>query len=583
MKLAELVIENFRGIGSVPVRIKIDNIVVLLGKNNVGKSTIISAYEAFASQGAAMQKKDFHKESSEKPITITGIFVDVQNEFAKKWIHDDDDLGYKQCVKAQYCWVAPELKGVKYSYNPELKSFVEGGMGGFDSILASRIPTPIKISPLDDPLTLQTKIIEILSEAIKNNIEQKNTGQIEGLIKQINTLAGSIHKEIEDEINKSCDLVAEELKKVFPDNNLIRIEPNVGKVDPEKLMFSGGFIRVGNEKGSLTPLSNHGTGLQRAFLWAAIKMLADTGRAIKKKAVDVSSPKVLLIEEPEAFLHPSAIKSASESLYAIAEQSNWQVIASTHSPTFVDLTKDHTTIIRIEKDDIEHFTRTFSTDSVNFSVDDRENLKMLNYCNPHFNEFFFSNNVLLVEGETEYSVIHSLIKNNRVSLAEDFHIINCFGKANIVTVSKILNHFKVNYYVIHDSDSPNAERKGSYIRNSMWTTNNLILNECRKGISKELKIKIFVSIPNFEGQYLEESSGKKKPYEAWKFFNETDDIKTNAFIEVLKCISGEIDTCKSLYTNELELYTKVIEYIMANDLSNDPKWKMDSKTEEKAV
>ncbi|PYI49943.1 ATP-dependent nuclease [Paenibacillus flagellatus] len=581
MKLAELVIENFRGIGSNPVRIKIDNIVVLMGRNNVGKSTILSAYEAFASQGSAMQKKDFHKESSDNPIIITGIFSGVNGEFASKWVHNDDELGYKDCVKAQYKWHTPDAKGEKYSYNPETAQFEKGGMGGIDSILASRIPTPIKISPLDDPLTLQSKIVEILTEAVKNNIE-KDSGKIEGLLKQISTLAETVHKEIEEEINKSCDLVADELKRVFPDNDLIRIEPNTGKFEPEKLISSGGTIRVGNQTEN-SPLSNHGTGLQRAFLWAAIKMLADTGRhqINKKKTIEVGTPKVLLIEEPEAFLHPSAIKSACESLYTIAEQNNWQIITSTHSPTFVNLTKDHTTIIRLEKDVNEHTVRTFSTDSAGFSDDDRENLKMLNFCNPHFNEFFFSSNILLVEGETEHSVINALVQKGAIHLNEDFHVINCFGKANIVTVCKILNHFKVNYYVIHDSDSPNIKRKEQYVRNGMWSVNTSIIDECKAGIKNGLRIKSFVSVPNFEGQYLEKTSGSKhKPYEAWKYFNENDNENVRSFLDVLKCITGEISTCKSQYNDEYELYKKVIEYVTANGFTNDPHWKIDEKKEQ---
>ena len=43
----------------------------------------------------------------------------------------------------------------------------KGGMGGWDTKIASCIPVPIKINPLDSPEELQKQIIEILSEAIK--------------------------------------------------------------------------------------------------------------------------------------------------------------------------------------------------------------------------------------------------------------------------------------------------------------------------------------------------------------------------------------------------------------------------------
>ncbi|MGN7761628.1 AAA family ATPase [Paenibacillus sp. 22594] len=120
MKLAELVIENYRGIGSTEVRVKIDDIIVLTGKNNVGKTTILSAYEAFASTGAALSLRDFHNEDESKKPKITGVFVNVtKEELAEKWIHDDETLGYKNCIKAQYQWASPNTKGEKYAFNPE--------------------------------------------------------------------------------------------------------------------------------------------------------------------------------------------------------------------------------------------------------------------------------------------------------------------------------------------------------------------------------------------------------------------------------------------------------------------------------
>lgn len=53
MKLIELQIRNFGCIDEKGVTIKIDNIVVLIGPNNVGKTTVLKAYELFRSSGAA--------------------------------------------------------------------------------------------------------------------------------------------------------------------------------------------------------------------------------------------------------------------------------------------------------------------------------------------------------------------------------------------------------------------------------------------------------------------------------------------------------------------------------------------------
>lgn len=52
-RLVKLIIKNFRCIGTTPVSIDLDNIVVLAGPNNVGKSSVLKAYELVMSEGSA--------------------------------------------------------------------------------------------------------------------------------------------------------------------------------------------------------------------------------------------------------------------------------------------------------------------------------------------------------------------------------------------------------------------------------------------------------------------------------------------------------------------------------------------------
>ncbi|OKP97952.1 AAA family ATPase [Paenibacillus sp. P46E] len=51
-RLKQLIIQNFRGIGNHPVTIELDKIVVLVGPNNIGKSSILRAYEVAMSEGS---------------------------------------------------------------------------------------------------------------------------------------------------------------------------------------------------------------------------------------------------------------------------------------------------------------------------------------------------------------------------------------------------------------------------------------------------------------------------------------------------------------------------------------------------
>ena len=61
MKLSRIRIESFGCFDAKGIEILIDNIVVLIGPNNSGKSTIMNAYEAFASLGKELPIEAFSK------------------------------------------------------------------------------------------------------------------------------------------------------------------------------------------------------------------------------------------------------------------------------------------------------------------------------------------------------------------------------------------------------------------------------------------------------------------------------------------------------------------------------------------
>ncbi|MCP1146150.1 ATP-dependent nuclease [Lysinibacillus endophyticus] len=597
MKLSEIIIQNFKGIGS-PVNIKIDNIVALIGNNNVGKTTILSAYEAFADSGYKLSKKDFFEENIQNTPTIIGVFENVTPEdggIAEKWIYDDEENNFKDCIKVKYVWETPDTTRKKYSFDPEIGDFVPNGTGGIDAILSSRVPTPIKISPLEDPATLEGKILAILNEAIKANANE-NQENVQRLITQIEELTELIKRDISDEIDIATGLIAEQLNKVFPEFNHVEIDIQPNKIETEKLIAAGSMIRVGGaspngEQQYSVPLSNHGTGLQRTFLWSALKMLAETGKLKRgRNTIPNTASKILLIEEPEAFLHPKAIREAREALYAIAELEGWQVMTTTHSPMFIDLTKDHTTIIRIEKDSKDSRTiKTFSTEDVNFTEDERENLKMLNFCNPYFNEYFFAKSNLLVEGETEYTVVKLI--QEVAGIGSDLHILNCFGKGNIVTVSKILNHFNVPYFVLHDADNPTTLKKVNdpenpgkkvkkKVKNGAWTNNYKIIEEVNKGREKGLDIKTFISVPNFEGEYLNGVTDSSKPYGAWKYFKENysdlSNVNVQKFLGFLSYVNRISDIPPALVYETIEdIEVKVKTYINEMGLEGNDLWDLD--------
>lgn len=560
VKLIELQIRNFGCIDEKGVTIKIDNIVVLIGPNNVGKTTVLKAYELFRSSGAAQTIDDFYQNNENNPIEIAGIFNEINEEdkvqIGEKWIYLSEDN--EEVIKYKWVWSKSGEKGKKYSWNNEEEKWVAGGMGGWDTKIASCIPLPLKISPFDDSEQLERQIVEILTSAVKDNVKN-NQSKVATMIKQINDLAKDVKNEISEELDKTTDKLQKNLSDIFPEH-IVDIEPQVGKLDVDKILATGTHLQVANADGKFYPLANQGSGLQRAFLWSAIEALADSGKMKSgRNSIKNEEPKILLVEEPESFLHPPAIRSAREALYKIAELENWQVMITTHSPIFIDVSKPHTTIIRVEKNE-ENATKIFSTEKANFSEDERERLQMIRNCHPTINEFFFASKIILVEGDTE-QVALTQVKS------EDTTILNCRGKANIPMFEKILNHFGMSYIVIHDLDAPKIMKKGKWTKNPMWTINEKIFLESERGKNNQ----VIVSIPDFEGQFFGYLQSGDKPYNA---VCELKKVENKVVCEELKMIAGgEVEETFDRRIWEVSEYKKLgIKYCENNGLKMEEKW-----------
>jgi putative ATP-dependent endonuclease of OLD family len=523
MKLSALLISNFKGI-SEEVKILIDNIVVLIGPNNSCKSTILDAYEAYVSQGSAKSIDFFHGRTGEKPICITGVFTDITSEdidaFGQEWyLSGDPEFG--DCAKFQIRWESPDEEGIKYSFSNKTNDWKKGGGGGWKSILQSRLPTPIRVNPNDGYDALEKVVKDLAS---KNAAEQlkSDKSKVASIVAQIEKLAKEVENEISGEISALNEKIEAEIGKLFSGMK-VGFETGVGKFKAEDAIKDGSRFYI-TSNGTSSSLEHQGTGIQRAFLWSAISALCSEGKYKKgTKVIDNNKPKILLLDEPEINLHPSIIRAARKAIYALSEITGWQVMCTTHSPIFIDLTQDHTTLIKVSN--TASGVYYFQTDKATFSTEEKENLKMLNRCCPTVNEFFFYENSILVEGDTEYLAYQYIIESN--ALDGSHCVINCRGKANIPTFIKIFDQFQASAIAMHDLDTK-LRKDGK--ANAMWTIN---LNIRTAADLTNGRVKTVVHNPDFEGFYLDESPLKDKPYNVFTHLT-SPDFESDSKYKVLR-------------------------------------------------
>ncbi|MCP9932444.1 AAA family ATPase [Cyanobium sp. Candia 9D4] len=511
MRLRELQIENFGCIGSPGYTVEIDNIVVLIGANNVGKSTVFDAYEAFASIGAPLSIEQFHNLDPEVAVEVRAKFTDLTEEDksvlgGEKWVFEDQVLG--PAIHVKFRWSVPEERGKKYSWDPASEDWILGGVGGWDTLIKSRIPVPMRVRPSDDASDTEDKIVEILTSAVKESFKaREKTNDIEAKLRD---LSEELCQAFLPEVDRVTGLVSEKLASVFAGHK-VEFQADLGEVKPEKIFGAGSKVIVTPPAGQSIALGRQGAGMQRTFFWTALGTLAEVGHYKSGKArIDPERPRILLMEEPEAFLHPPMIRSARESLYALAETETWQVIASTHSPIFIDVAKPHTTIVRVDRDE-GGSSRVLSTERISFTEDERKNLTMVRLCNPLVCEFFFADRAVLVEGETESIALAFLLNRSGDARSQGLAVVNCIGKGNLPTFARILNQFGMSYCLIHDSDAPRSRRKGSLIRNGMWTINQRIADAIAECAANGGDAHSICHVPDFEGYYFGTSLSGDKP------------------------------------------------------------------------
>ena len=533
-KLTKLIIKNYRCIGTTPVELDLNEIVVLVGANNVGKSSILKAYELAMSQGSAkanLALEDFpHNKIDPENLPEIEIHTRVfDNAPGDKWIETLENGDF--IVKEKFTWKS-EGKPIRQGWDVETHNWSESVPWGAPNVANSRRPEPHKVDAFDSPEKQAEEIKKLLMQALnervknyKNTAEGEEENDYQKLIKQVKDLQKRILDEAQEQIDEVNAELTNLISKVFPNYKIdfdAKAEDNLDNAI--NLFKADSQLLMGPNDGYLSTIDRQGSGARRTLLWTAIKFISENNQKAKPEG-SISRPHLLLIDEPEICLHPNAIREACNLLYELPETGNWQVMVTTHSPIFIDFSKDNTTIIKVEKTENGEIrgTTVFRPDKVKLDDDDKRNLKLLNLCDPHVAEFFFGGKVIVVEGDTEYTAFN-YIKRQKPDLYNNINIIRARGKATIVSLIKVLNHFGSDYSVLHDCDKPRITTKsGKEMANPAWGNNPNILNAINSK-PEGTSTRLLASLPNFEEAYFGEVAEEEKPYNALKKLEENDEL-----------------------------------------------------------
>lgn len=558
-RLHKLRVSNFRCIGPTPIDIELDDIVVLVGPNNVGKSCILRAYEVVMLHGSKegeLTEEDFpngiHDPNYPPTIELETVVFE-KTAPGERWVRTDPNTD-EMFVREKWTWSSPGApKKVGWEVLANDWHASEGPWGAPNVAQAYR-PQPHRVGAFQKPEDQAAKVVDLLSKAITDRVkdlskkkadEKGDSGPTEydQLLASIIQLRQKIATEATEAISDVQRDLEQMIREVFPGYAVtLDARPEDDADKALNIYKPAPLLKMGPTDGFHSTIERQGSGACRTLIWAALRILSE--RSATKTTMSNERPHLLLMDEPEICLHPDAIREACRVLYDLPKTKNWQVMVTTHSPVFIDLARDNTSIVRVERkqDGTIFGTTIFRPQKCRLDDDDRVRLKMLNLCDPYVAEFFFGGKTIIVEGDTEYTAFTHVIAQDPKAF-KDVHIVRARGKAPIVSLCKILNHFGSGYAVLHDSDWPQitTRKTKKQMANPAWGINSSILAVTQQAHDSTM-VRLVASVPNFEEAFFGEEAEDEKPYSALEKMKRDGE----AFTAIKTLLEALLDANKAL-------------------------------------
>ncbi|MFM2479503.1 ATP-binding protein [Celerinatantimonas sp. MCCC 1A17872] len=380
MKLESIEIENLRCYKDV-VKIQVDDLTTIIGKNDIGKSTVLEALEIFFNNDTVkISQDDANIFNEDKKVVITCEFSVLPEKIIL-------DSGIDTTLENEYLLTNEKTLKIKKVFdcgkkNPSCEVFIiaqHPTANGFHNLLELKekdlqsiikkqeIDCPLKGNPImraaiwknatdlevkevDIPVTKPKEDSKRIWEQVDKYLplfalfqsdrsSKDSDGEVQDPMKA--AVAAAI-SEVQDDIERIQKKVQERTEEIANNthNALKTIDKNLAsqltpEFTPPTISKWTGLFSV-NLMTDGIPLNKRGSGVRRLVLVSFFK--AEAERLLKKgnkKGI------IYAVEEPETAQHPNNQKILQSSFSTLSSEPNCQVILTTHSPGFAsDLPMD---------------------------------------------------------------------------------------------------------------------------------------------------------------------------------------------------------------------------------------------------
>lgn len=441
MAIKKIYIENFRSIKELSFEPTM--LTALVGRNNVGKSNILWAIELLLGErwpSYAIKETDIFNHDEKLSGKIELYFDEpIEHEYYGVSIEISGfRLEFDAIRGGNLCCIDYNGNEVMTQYRKPLP---------LSNIIRSRVPAVLVSVDRDlskilsaSQWTILGKILKDISEEFRND-EEKVKKFSQKIEEATEVLKIETFKKLEE-------IIVDNVKQLtgFYEASIQFKEPHIldhyrnlqliVRESPEYLEFSALEMGAGIQSAIVVALIN------------AYKLLKRTGA-------------ILLIEEPEVYLHPHARRYFYSLIKDLSEQGT-QVFYTTHSTEFVNL--DQYESVNIVRKDPSRGTYICQGKNIVIDSSSREKLKLTTEFDNTRNEIFFAQKVLIVEGDCEKNALPYLFQLKNIDInKESISIINARSVTNIKFFLKIVKEMGIPFAVLIDTHSNKSNYEEFYL------------------------------------------------------------------------------------------------------------------------
>lgn len=444
--------------------VNLDDVCVLIGENNIGKSTVLDAVRicltrSFSRRSAVFEEYDYHMDGSvlgpsdSKPIEITLTFSErVEDEWAAEisQLLSDAEQVNDQLLRSVTLRITS-------AYDTSIKEFTSSydflDLSGNILVKAKNPRTFINLQQL-----VPTFYLASLRDAAQEfrprsqfwgpfvrslDLDDASRAEIEAALSDLNQKVLDKHT--------SFATVKERLEKAAELIPLGAVDPVLIEAIPSKVfdILSRTQISLSSKSGARIPIVRHGNGTQSL---AVICLFDAFLRSRLETSYGEHAQPLLAMEEPEAHLHPSAARAVGTMLQTLAGQK----IMTTHSGDLlagIPLKKLRRLRRRGSQICVHQITDGVLTD---------DELHKLDYqVRAARGSLLFSRCWLLIEGETEGILMAECARVHGC----DFYAegISCveFTQVGVEKFIKLADQLGIEWFVLADNDKAGEDYERS--------------------------------------------------------------------------------------------------------------------------